>query len=357
MNPQQPGPVQLALAFETGPPARCELRAKPRADLEDSSLMVRRRIDQEGMAVRGKTGPDYGRPDDRLLTEALQDGWRTAAVLNDQAPGDGEWVPIRAIQVREAILPRMQLDTDAVERYALAFDQLPPITVQKDTFVLIDGRHRLAAAPQAVRDHIRIREMDIPDEDLADWAVQANVTHGVPLTQAERMHAAKGLLKRHHPQSGGDRAWSVAKIAQWAGVSRSTVHNWLTQESRRGEAAASQHAREGVQVGHVEGAPPPLTRTGRDGKRRRVPATQSRPVRPAAVRTDVLGSRASVSGVTEWSEQLDSLLASNPSEVAATVPDELLEAQAAAARAARGWFDAYVRALTARQSDSDSATA
>jgi hypothetical protein len=51
---------------------------------------------------------------------------------------DGFLNPLR--ELGEAI------DLDKAREYAAHFEDLPPITVQKDSFVVIDGRHRLEAA-------------------------------------------------------------------------------------------------------------------------------------------------------------------------------------------------------------------
>jgi hypothetical protein len=149
--------------------------------------------------------------------------WETAANLNEQFPGNGEFVPWRAIQVDESILPREQLDEDAITRYVEVFDQLPPIKVQRDTFILIGGKHRLFTAPKAMRDHVRIVEVDIPDDELWIAAFDDNRDHGVPMTMPERIKAGKRALHQH-----GE--WSDQRIAQWAGISRQAVWTWRQKQ-------------------------------------------------------------------------------------------------------------------------------
>lgn len=203
---------------------------------------------------------DTGRASRETGSEGMRALWETAAALNRDQPGGGEWVPWRTIKILEDVLPREQLDQDAIERYALIFDELPPITVQRDTFTLIGGRHRLDAVLPAFRDHIRIVEVDVPDEELWERAFEDNRAHGVPMRMSERVKAAKKLLARHPD-------WSDERIAQWAGVSRRAVWGW------RPEHAGSPIPREGQVVHRSQPDPEmarismhPPTRVGMDGK-------------------------------------------------------------------------------------------
>lgn len=152
--------------------------------------------------------------------EALREEWEIAARMNAEHSGPGEWVPRRTVYVDDAISPRRDgnLDHDRVAEYATNFAKLPPILVQKDTFTLIDGKHRLHAAFEAAAStvHILIEEMDIPDSELWIEAYRANKSHGRALTTAERVAFTRKLLKAF-PK------WSDAKICDEAGVSRMTV--------------------------------------------------------------------------------------------------------------------------------------
>lgn len=146
-------------------------------------------------ASNGRINPDWGRlrPDS---SEGMRALWETAARLNVEQPGPGEWVPWRAVEVRPEILPRAERepDPDTVDRYAFAFDLLPPIHVQAGSLVLVDGHHRITAAPLAGRDHIRLIERDLSDEELPIEAIRLNTTHGRPLSREERQTAAVRLI-------------------------------------------------------------------------------------------------------------------------------------------------------------------
>lgn len=71
----------------------------------------------------------------------------------------GEFVPSASICVDPTILPRM-CDPETVMQYALTVRDWPPIIVQRDTFVLLDGKHRLEATLEAKTPYIRIQEGD-----------------------------------------------------------------------------------------------------------------------------------------------------------------------------------------------------
>jgi transposase-like protein len=74
---------------------------------------------------------------------------------------------------------------------------LPPILVHRSTMRVIDGMHRLRAARLRGDATIRVRFYEGPDADVFLAAVRANVTHGLPLTQADRQAAASRLLTTH----------------------------------------------------------------------------------------------------------------------------------------------------------------
>lgn len=165
------------------------------------------------MAVRSEKGRDG-----RDASEGMEALWSTADELNRDIGGGGEWVPVRAIRVDESLTPRDDIDEGAVARYRDVLDALPPILVQRDTFTLIDGRHRLEAAV-GIADHVRIIEVDCPDTELFEHAVRANRNHGQPLTAKERERAGKRLI-RERPSLGND------EIGLIVGVSYSTVRRW-----------------------------------------------------------------------------------------------------------------------------------
>ncbi len=126
-------------------------------------------------------------------------------------------VLIADIVVRPAISPRLT-DPEAVERYRGCLDELPPITVQRGTNVLIAGAHRLEAHIREGRTEIRAVEMDALDADLPALAFLDNLKHGLPYTTGERVQGLRLLLERD-PWSG----WSNGRLAALVGLDADTV--------------------------------------------------------------------------------------------------------------------------------------
>ena len=117
-------------------------------------------------------------------------------------------------------------------------DLCPPIVVERGSLLLLDGRHRAAAAATLGRDTIPVRWVDGDEAILLEAAVSANSQHGLPLTYAQRKAAAGRLL---------DLApdWSNRRVARACGLSEATVRRMT---------------RPGASTTQVD------TRTGSDGK-------------------------------------------------------------------------------------------
>lgn len=116
---------------------------------------------------------------------------------------------------------------------------LPPILVHRKTLRVIDGMHRLKAAMLRGDQDIKVQFFDGTEASAFVLAVQSNVTHGLPLTMADRTEAAKRII-HSHPQ------WSDRAVASVTGLSPKTV--------------AAVRARIANDI------PRPNVRIGRDGK-------------------------------------------------------------------------------------------
>jgi ParB-like chromosome segregation protein Spo0J len=113
--------------------------------------------------------------------------------------------------------PRLDGHDEAhVARLADVEGPLPPILVDSRTMRVIDGTHRLMAAIARGEKTIEAEYFDGEADDAFLYAVKANVTHGFPLTQADRRAAAARILRSHPHMS--DRA-----IAMVAGLGAKTV--------------------------------------------------------------------------------------------------------------------------------------
>jgi ParB-like chromosome segregation protein Spo0J len=142
-------------------------------------------------------------------------------------------------------------DRAHIARLAETEAPLPPILVDRRTMRVIDGMHRLMAASLQGRESIDVVFFEGSEVDVFLRAVQENVAHGLPLSQADRRVAAERIIASHPHMS--DRA-----IGRAAGLAAKTV----AAIRRR---SADEAAQPGSRVGR-DGRVRPLD--GREGRRR-----------------------------------------------------------------------------------------
>ncbi|MEV6118366.1 helix-turn-helix domain-containing protein [Streptomyces sp. NPDC052109] len=140
-------------------------------------------------------------------------------------------------------------DTEHVARLAELDEQFPPILVDRRTMRVIDGMHRLLAACLRGQDTIEAEFFDGTPEEAFLRAVEANVTHGLPLSQEDRRAAAARIVEAHPQMS--DRA-----IAKASGLGTKSVAS-----IRRSMAPLQDQ---------------PTARIGRDGKVRPLNSAEGR---------------------------------------------------------------------------------
>ncbi|MGH3170069.1 MAG: ParB/RepB/Spo0J family partition protein [Trebonia sp.] len=150
-------------------------------------------------------------------------------------------------------------DQEHVKLLAGVEAELPPIIVHRPTMKVIDGMHRLRAAMLRQQDKIAVRFFDGDQADAFVLAVKMNVSHGLPLSLADRKAAAVRIVKSR-PE------WSDRLIASTTGLAHKTV-----AEIRR------QHSVEPISTGGVEGAGGEA-RIGRDGRMRPVDNAKGRTI-------------------------------------------------------------------------------
>ena len=126
---------------------------------------------------------------------------------------------------------------------------LPPIIVQRSTYRVIDGMHRLAAAKLNGEETIKACLIDCTDEEALVLAIKSNTLHGLPLSKADRISGAKRILMAHPD-------WSDRAVASVTGMSAKTIAVLRNRSS--GEVLPFEK------------------RLGRDGKRRPVSAAEGR---------------------------------------------------------------------------------
>ena len=84
---------------------------------------------------------------------------------------------------------------EKIQEYAANIDSFPPIDIDQDNRIL-DGVHRYHAHKLAGREEIAVEVFTIEsDTDAVKHAIRSNVTHGVPLTQADLKRMAIKLWK------------------------------------------------------------------------------------------------------------------------------------------------------------------
>lgn len=130
---------------------------------------------------------------------------------------------IRIDALRSADSPRLKgISEEHARMLAESATGTPPILVQQDTMRVIDGMHRVHAAQLQGKRHIRAYLIQCDDDESFLTSVSANLSHGLPLTLADRKAAACRIV-RAHP------AWSDRTIAEAAGLSDKTVSSLRRQ--------------------------------------------------------------------------------------------------------------------------------
>lgn len=162
-------------------------------------------------------------------------------------------VDVALEELRFGLSPRAErYDPAHVAALAEVLSKVPPIVVHAPTMRVVDGVHRVMAARSLGLATMPAVMFDGDEAEARIEAVRCNVTHGKPLSLAEREAAAVAILKLV-PE------WSDRRLAAVSGLSPKTVGRL---RARASEDSAQLRGR-----------------VGRDGK--------LRPADPAAVRRRV----------------------------------------------------------------------
>jgi ParB-like chromosome segregation protein Spo0J len=133
-----------------------------------------------------------------------------------ETPGE-DTVEVDVKRLKLGLSPRFgEQDLDHARALAFRLDDCPPILVERSTSTVIDGVHRVVAARMLNRRTVRVRYFEGTREEAFVEAIKANVTHGKPLTLAEREAAALKLLGVHSD-------WSNRLVGDICGLSDKTV--------------------------------------------------------------------------------------------------------------------------------------
>lgn len=182
-------------------------------------------------------------------------------------------------RLRFGLSPRKEFcDARHVAALAEVLDDVPPIIVHLPTMRVIDGVHRVHAARSVGRVTIRAALFEGDEVEAHIEAVRSNVTHGKPLTLAEREEAAVKILELVPD-------WSDRRIAGASGLSPKTVARLRGGPARATEESAQSRAR-----------------VGRDGRVRPVDPTEVRRRVAEAVRSEPDASTRSIASRTGASQ-------------------------------------------------------
>ena len=151
-----------------------------------------------------------------------------------------EVTPVSIISLRSGESPRLNGEDKAhIARLAETEGPLPPILVDRRSMRVIDGMHRLMAASLKGQETIDVMFFDGSEPDVFLRAVEENVTHGLPLTQADRRVAAERIIETHPQMS--DRA--IGKAAGLAAKTVAAIRRRSTGESPRSNVRVGRDGR------------------------------------------------------------------------------------------------------------------
>ncbi|MGI5348323.1 hypothetical protein ACQEU8_09015 [Streptomyces sp. CA-250714] len=142
------------------------------------------------------------------------------AARRDREPDERPVGPLAAVALDELLAsdsPRLNgEDTAHIRALAALEAPLPPILVHRGTMRIIDGMHRMRAARLRGENRIQVEFFEGGEDEVFALSVKLNITHGLPLSQADRKAAAKRIIEAHP-------YWSDRRIAANAGLAASTV--------------------------------------------------------------------------------------------------------------------------------------
>jgi uncharacterized protein YerC len=129
-------------------------------------------------------------------------------------------------------------NSERIQMLAGLESPLPPILVHRETMRVIDGMHRLKAVRLRGEDTIDVEFFEGGEVEAFTLAVWLNITHGLPLSQADRTAAAKRLLQARP-------YWSDRRIAANAGLAAGTVASIRRRSTGQNEQLNARVGRDG----------------------------------------------------------------------------------------------------------------
>lgn len=133
---------------------------------------------------------------------------------------DSKFIGIRKVVTDYDFFLRDGLNGDAVERYKELYQSgvvLPPLVLQHDTNLLLDGFHRYKALQELGKDFVPV--VFLKTEQPFVESYRLNSVHGVPLSKRERDKAIKQMYERDN--------MTQAEIAEIVGLSQRRISQIL----------------------------------------------------------------------------------------------------------------------------------
>lgn len=190
-----------------------------------------------------RTNPDRACSDIDRGLEALAIGatrTRDAGMVGERmavpAPSLGRGEDMLSLSLTEivqqhAVWPRGDYDDAALLRYRECPDRLPPVRVDRQTHVLLDGFHRLKVHQECGRAEIPVIFEDCPPEHHLAWSLELNL-HGIPISTFQRNQVLIQLAAQGYTQT---------EIAKVAGLTQERVSQILAASRRdRGASYTNQ---------------------------------------------------------------------------------------------------------------------
>jgi hypothetical protein len=163
----------------------------------------------------GDNNDESGGPE--LRSHSTLVSWGDGEVFEREAAEEDDVVLVRVDSLSLTGSPRLAgEDAHHTKTLVEIEDALPPIVVHRATRRVIDGVHRVRAAMLRQEQLIRARFFDGTSDQAFLLAIRSNVTHGLPLSLADRKSAATRIIDRN-PQ------WSDRAVAEAAGLAAKTV--------------------------------------------------------------------------------------------------------------------------------------
>ncbi|MFJ3624422.1 streptomycin biosynthesis regulator [Streptomyces iakyrus] len=159
------------------------------------------------------------------------------APARPQTAGRRPTVPLAALKPSDS--PRVEGESEAHVKLLAALETpLPPLLVHRPTMRVIDGMHRLRVARLRGESEVEVEFFDGDPEDAFALAVRLNVTHGLPLTLADRTAAAARILAAHP-------TWSDRRIAADTGLAAGTVAAVRRRSTSQSEQSNARMGKDG----------------------------------------------------------------------------------------------------------------